>query len=64
MHDAEQTLTPDPRFAGRIKWYVQPVAFGGDPTHEANILWVGHEQHGELVRWWNDLYLTLRPGDV
>ncbi len=50
---------PDTRFIGRIKWYVQPIVFGGDPKVGDNLTWVTHEQHGQLVRWWNERYLAL-----
>jgi len=57
------SLSPDPRFHGRIKWYVMPTVFGGDPRVGKNLSWVSHEQHAQLVRWWNDKYraLTSQP---
>jgi hypothetical protein len=55
-HELEANLSPDSRFVGKIKWYVQPLAFGGDPELEANLSWVSHEQHCRLVKWWNDQY--------
>ena len=53
-------LSPDSRFTGKIKWYVKPLVLGGDATAEANISWVSHDQHGQLVVWWNDQYATFR----
>jgi hypothetical protein len=53
-------FSPDPRFTGRIKWYVKPVVFGGDPAQEENTTWVSLEEHARLVRWWNDLYRSTR----
>lgn len=50
------TFNEDPRYREKIKWYVQPVVFGGDPQSEDNMTWVTHEKHAELVRWWNDMY--------
>ena len=50
------SLEPDARFEGRIKWYVKPLAFGGDAADESNLAWITHEQHAELVRWWNGQY--------
>ena len=47
---------PDERFRGKIKWYTKPVVFGGDPNFGDNMTWVSHEEHAQLVRWWNDLY--------
>jgi hypothetical protein len=52
-------LIPDPRFSGRIKWYVMPTVFGGDPDIEKNLTWVSHEQHAQLVKWWNEKYRSL-----
>jgi hypothetical protein len=49
-------LEPDARFDGKIKWYVKPLAFGGDAADETNLAWVTHEKHAELVRWWNEQY--------
>ena len=54
------TLRLDHCFQGKIKWYVKPVVFGGDPQSQANIIWVSHDQHAQLVKYWNDLYRSLR----
>lgn len=56
----EVVLEADPQFAGKVKWYTKPIAFGGSPTDEANITWVAHDQHAELVVWWNGKYQDLR----
>ncbi len=53
-------LSEDARFIGQIKWYVKPLVFGGSPTETSNIHWVSHEQHGQLVAWWNDCYSQLK----
>jgi hypothetical protein len=55
-----KNFSPDPRFIGRIKWYVKPIVFGGDPTQKENTTWVSLEEHARLVRWWNDLYRSTR----
>lgn len=57
------SLEPDERFAGKIKWYIKPIAFGGDPKLGDNITWVSHEQHAQLVKYWNSLYrnVTSQP---
>jgi len=57
-------LQPDGRFTGKIKWYVKPIALGGDAGVGENLVWVSHEEHGQLVKWWNDKYLALKapPG--
>ena len=49
-------LEADPGLAGRIKWYINPLILGGDATNTENVLWVSHQQHGELVKWWNAQY--------
>ena len=58
--DLGATLSPDPSYARMVKWYVKPIVFGGGPEVGSNLTWVNHEQHGQLVRWWNDLYRSLR----
>ena len=55
-------LKRDRRFTGRIKWYVTPIVFGGDPSGDENMTWVDHEGHSQLVRWWNDKYRELENG--
>ena len=55
-----ENLSPDPSFAGKIKWYIKPVVFGGDPGLEENVTWVTLEEHVQLVRWWNDLYRSAK----
>jgi hypothetical protein len=60
LPEAESRLVPDERFLGKIKWYVQPIVFGGDPNLEKNVIWVNHEQHAQAVKWWNDLYRSVR----
>lgn len=56
-------LQPDERFMGKIKWYVTPLVFGGDPGESRNITWVTHEQHSQLVMWWNQQYDRARRAD-
>lgn len=51
----------DQRFTGKIKWYVKPLVFGGDPQAADNMTWISHEQHAALVRWWNDQYRSVAP---
>ena len=60
----ESSLIPDDRFRGKIKWYVRPVVFGGDPHLGKNVIWVSHEQHTQLVKYWNELYRSQlrQPG--
>src|SRR5437016_6287328 len=61
-NDTEK-LVSDPRFKGKIKWYLTPLVFGGDPKTGDNLTWVSHEEHAELVRWWNanDRDLRAQP---
>jgi hypothetical protein len=49
-------LHPDARFRGKIKWYVKPVVFGGDPGLAENLTWISLDEHARLVRWWNNRY--------
>ena len=53
-------LQSDERFTGKIKWYVKPVVFGGDPAVGENVTWLNQEQHAQLVRWWNAQYSALK----
>src|SRR5690242_273094 len=46
-------LEPDERFRSKIKWYVQPIRFGGDPKAKENIAWLSLREHVEAVKWWN-----------
>ena len=49
-------LIADDRFTGRVKWYITPVKFGGDPAARENLTWISLLQHADAVRWWNALY--------
>jgi hypothetical protein len=55
-----ESLQPDSRYVERVKWYITPVAFGGDPGAQDNQVWVTHQQHAELVVWWNAKYRELK----
>jgi len=55
----EVNLSPDSRAKGKIKWYIKPIVFGGDPNVGENMMWVTHDQHGQLVRWWNHMYRSV-----
>jgi hypothetical protein len=52
----ETQPTPDDRVRGRIKWYVTPIVFGGDPARDDNVMWVSVDEHAQLVQWWNQRY--------
>lgn len=51
-----QDFESDVRYAGKIKWYVHPIVFGGSPSANENTVWVDHAAHSQLVRFWNDKY--------
>jgi len=53
-------LEQDERFHNKIKWYVKPIVFGGDPKAGETLAWVSHEEHAQLVLWWNDLYRSIK----
>ena len=53
-------LEPDDRFEGKIKWYTTPVFFGGDPKVGNNVIWVSHDEHAKVVRYWNNLYRCVK----
>jgi hypothetical protein len=52
-------LVPDSRFAGKVRWFIKPIKFGGSATASENTTWVSLTQHADLVRWWNTLYRDL-----
>lgn len=51
-------IEPDDRFRGKVRWYTQPLVFGGSPT-DNNLIWVSLDQHVDLVKWWNERYHSL-----
>ena len=53
-------LISDLRFIGKVKWYIKPLLFGGDPNTTDNISWVDYAQHPQLVVWWNDQYHSCK----
>ena len=53
-------LKADSRFENRIKWYIKPIVFGGDPTSKENRTWISHDIHAQAVRHWNGLYRELK----
>jgi hypothetical protein len=60
MPDGAAALHADERFRGKIKWYLKPLAFGGDANASENLIWASHEQHAQLVRWWNDRIRAMK----
>ena len=56
-HSVDSTaLKPDERFQGKVKWYVKPIVFGGDPNPGENMTWISHGDHVQAVKYWNDMY--------
>ena len=49
-------IAPDARYQGRVKWYVKPIVFGGNPTEKENMVWISYKEHAKFVRWWNKVY--------
>ena len=52
-------LQADTNVGGKIRWIAKPLFFGGDPNKRGNLSWVTHEQHQQLVVWWNKQYHSL-----
>ncbi len=52
-------LAPDAEKAGKIKWYVTPIVFGGDTGIGKNMIWVDSVTHQQLVKWWNAEYFRI-----
>lgn len=52
-------LKSDERFNDKIKWYVKPIVFGGDPEARENIIWISHKDHIAAVKYWNKMYLDV-----
>jgi hypothetical protein len=50
------TLEPDPRFCGEDQMVRAAAVFGGDAEAAENTIWVSHDQHVQLVQWWNSQY--------
>ena len=55
----DRAWTTDERLSGKVKWYVKPLILGGDASDE-NQTWVTHDQHAQLVRYWNDMYRSMK----
>jgi len=52
-------MEADPRFNGKVKWYITPLIFGGSPTDPKNMTWISYSEHTQFVRWWNAKYQEL-----
>ena len=53
-------LRADQRFTDKIRWYIKPLVFGGDPRADSNTTWITVDEHVAVVRWWNQLYRDLQ----
>jgi len=53
-------LRADLRITNKIKWYIKPLVFGGDPSAESNVAWITIDEHVEAVKWWNQLYRDVK----
>jgi hypothetical protein len=60
LPDSSVALVPDSRYRNSIKWYAQPVVFGGDPNIGKNLVWITHDQHAEAVKYWNEFYHGMK----
>src|SRR5258708_25485780 len=45
-------LRADQRFTDKIRWYVKPLVFGGDPRADSNTTWITVDDHVGVVKWW------------
>jgi hypothetical protein len=54
-------LERDARYTRKIKWYVDPVVFGGDPEPGENMIWIPHKEHVEAVLYWNNIFDNMAP---
>ena len=50
----------DAKLVGKIKWYIKPIIFGGDPQAAENMAWLSFDQHIKAVKWWNKLYRDVK----
>ncbi len=57
---APSKLRADQRFIDKIRWFVKPLVFGGDPREDSNTTWITVDEHVEVVKWWNQMYRDLQ----
>jgi hypothetical protein len=57
-----QKLKADESLSGKVKWYSQPLIFGGDAQSAENVTWIDHQQHAAAVQWWNGKYQEALTG--
>lgn len=60
FHAENIRMEVDPRFNGKVKWYITPLIFGGSPTDQKNMTWISYSEHAQFVRWWNSKYQELK----
>ena len=56
-------IKADSSIQDKIKWYIQPIVFGGSPTSNENIAWIDIEQHIQAVRFWNQKYKMIKGNE-
>ncbi|MGE9293812.1 MAG: hypothetical protein ACQKBW_09385 [Puniceicoccales bacterium] len=61
LADAEFKLDRDARYYQKVKWYIDPVVFGGDPEPGENMVWLPHKEHVEAVLYWNNIFENMAP---
>lgn len=49
-------LETDERYTKKIKRYVKPIQFGGDPSAKENMAWLSQDEHVQAVKYWNKFY--------
>jgi hypothetical protein len=53
-------LKNDKNITDKIKWYIKPLIFGGDPKLGENIQFIDLGTHAELIAFWNKTYCSLK----
>jgi len=49
-------LQSDEPFTGKVRWFIKPIRFGGDPSAKENTAWLSQDEHVQVVKWWNKFY--------
>jgi hypothetical protein len=60
--DIQGDIKPEPQLKNKIKWYIQPLIFGGEGKLGNNLTWVTVEQHTMAVKFWNERYRDFTQG--
>tara|TARA_B100000941_G_scaffold76825_1_gene52385 strand:- start:162 stop:578 length:417 start_codon:yes stop_codon:yes gene_type:complete len=51
-----ESLEHDDEVFKKVKWYLDPVIFGGNPEPGDNMVWITHKDHVDAVNYWNHIY--------